>query len=379
MKIGFISAMHYYAWGGSEELWSQAAVRMAQAGSDVRVCCGNLLAGHPRMKPLLDAGIRVRPYSTSPQPFVRRVMRRLTGDRINPGWIQAAGRFMSQGRVNLVVISQGSSLDGLELALEIRARKLPYVLVIQQVAEEFWPDDTTAARLRLAYQGAMRVCCVSQVNLRLLEDQIGAELGNGTVVRNPFAVDYEKPLPWPEGGSPVRFAAVGVLQPVQKAQDLLLHSFANPVWRERNWSLDIFGEGSCRASLERLRNRLGLDRVVFRGHLNDIPAIWRSHHLLLHCTRREGLPIALVEAMLSGRPAVVTDVAGHKELVEDGVEGFVAEAPAIECVFRAIERAWQARQSWEEMGLRAHEKVRRLVPRDPVGHFCKFLESVGAS
>ena len=53
------------------------------------------------------------------------------------------------------------------------------------------------------------------------------------------------------------------------------------------------------------------DRVTFHGHVNDIREdIWAKNHILVMPSYYEGMPIALVEAMLSGRTAIVTDFQG---------------------------------------------------------------------
>ena len=54
-------------------------------------------------------------------------------------------------------------------------------------------------------------------------------------------------------------------------------------------------------------------------------------------SRFEGLPLALVEAMLCPRPAVVTNVAGNTEVIEDGETGFVAAAPTAGHLDEAME------------------------------------------
>ena len=72
-------------------------------------------------------------------------------------------------------------------------------------------------------------------------------------------------------------------------------------------------------------------------------------------SRAEGTPLALVEAMLCGRPAIVSDVGGNQEWVTEGQTGFVAEAPVIGPTRAALERAWSARQDWKAMGLQAHK------------------------
>jgi len=65
----------------------------------------------------------------------------------------------------------------------------------------------------------------------------------------------------------------------------------------------------------------------------------------------------LVEAMLCGRPAVVTDVGGNTEWIEDGRTGFVAEAPTAKSFGAALERAWLAQADWQKMGIQGRKKA----------------------
>ena len=82
--------------------------------------------------------------------------------------------------------------------------------------------------------------------------------------------------------------------------------------------------------------------------------MWAENHLLVLPSRVESAPLALVEAMLCGRPAVVTDVGGMTEWVQEADTGYVAEAPTAQSVGAALERAWQNRARWPELGRRAH-------------------------
>jgi len=67
---------------------------------------------------------------------------------------------------------------------------------------------------------------------------------------------------------------------------------------------------------------------------------------------------------------------GIKELVEDNVNGFLAKAPTVELIDEAMERAWQRKDEWEEMGKLATEKVRKLIPADPVKIFSDQLKEL---
>jgi glycosyltransferase involved in cell wall biosynthesis len=102
--------------------------------------------------------------------------------------------------------------------------------------------------------------------------------------------------------------------------------------------------------------------------------VWAEHHALVLPSRHEGMPLAVVEAMLCGRVCIVTDVAGNTEFIDDGVTGFVAPAPTASLFRDALERAWDRRGEWRQVGAAAARAVRERVSADPVGFFARELE-----
>jgi glycosyltransferase involved in cell wall biosynthesis len=246
----------------------------------------------------------------------------------------------------------------------------------------WWPADDLAERYRAALAAALRCYFVSEANRRIAEKQIGCELVNAELVRNPFNVDFNASPPWPPLGrdGELRFACVGRLEPPGKGQDILFEVLARPAWSTRNWRLHLYGDGENRAGLERWAQRLGLaERVVFEGHVADIEEVWSLNHVLVMPSRIEGLPLAVIEAMLCGRPVVATEVAGA-EVVEDGVTGFLAEAPTVGSMGDALERFWGRREEAKEIGAAAAERIRHVVPADPARVFAdKIRELLGGT
>lgn len=86
----------------------------------------------------------------------------------------------------------------------------------------------------------------------------------------------------------------------------------------------IVGDGAGRAALESRIASTGLTgRVVLAGWRRDIPAIMARADMFCMTSLWEGLPRALVEAMAAGLPCVVNAVDGCRDLVQDGVNGFL--------------------------------------------------------
>ena len=282
-------------------------------------------------------------------------------------------------RPDLVVVSQGGNHDGYPLAEVCRRLRLPYAIVSQKASELYWPADWQQKTIAAVYRSARACFFVSERNRRLTEEQLGFPPPRAAVVRNPFLVPWEPRTDWPDDGHGWRLACVGRLHPKEKGQDLLLRVLARRRWRDRPLSVTFYGEGLQRVSLERMARNLGLTNVTFAGFVRDVPAIWSDHHGLILPSRCEGLPIALVEAMLSGRVPIVTDVGGNAEVVDDGATAYVAAAPTEDALEDAMERAWNERHRWREIGAAAAARIRTLVPREPERCFAKYLAELVSS
>jgi glycosyltransferase involved in cell wall biosynthesis len=118
------------------------------------------------------------------------------------------------------------------------------------------------------------------------------------------------------------------------------------------------------------------DRVTFAGYVASVEGIWAENHVLVMPSRYEGLPLSIVEAMLCARPVVATNVAGNSEVVEDGVSGFLAEAPTVPSMANALERLWLRRTDLQDIGIAAATRIRQMIPADPVGLFSANIESL---
>ncbi len=373
--IVFISTMMSEPWGGSEELWAGAALRLVSEGLHVGASVREWTQPHRRIVELARAGVKIQARQASP-PVWRRVWRYLGARDKSQAELDIIS-FLTAEDPALVVFSDGNCMLPVKVLEFCQSRELRFVTIGQMISEYFGIDDELAARYRTLMPIAQRCYFVSKANLNVFERQIGCTLPNAEIVRNPFKTYYHTSLPWPsQYGVELRLAHVGRLHPPSKGQDLLLEALSQPQWRDRAWHLTLYGDGSMREVVEKLIGELGLSgRVTLQGFVDSVEGIWAENHALVMPSRYEGLPLAIVEAMLCGRPVLATDVGGNAEINEDDVTGFIADSANLRSVSAALERLWDRRDELEIMGRNAARAVRAHVPPDPVGIFVKQLKT----
>ena len=116
---------------------------------------------------------------------------------------------------------------------------------------------------------------------------------------------------------------VARLAPV-KAHDVFLRAAAALRARRPEVRFVVVGDGELRGSLEALASDLGLDgRITFLGWRSDVERVYADLDLLVLSSRNEGSPIALIEAMASGRNVVATAVGGVPDVVRHGETGLL--------------------------------------------------------
>jgi glycosyltransferase involved in cell wall biosynthesis len=377
-RILFVSTLPA-SWGGSEYLWSQTALHLVKAAANVSVSLE-----FRRPEPTIISAIEVAGG---------QVIRRNAPEKLRPPdhYLDRAGRWITRKlfaralkpatevhtlrdiEPGLVVISQPTCVEGIEWMLACQQLQIPYVTIAQACHDLLFCHDQFAKLLETALCGAARCYFVADANRVQLESFLARSLPHTEVVRNPFCVSYDASISWPSDNSVLRLANVARLHIPSKGQEILLQVMSLEKWRNRRVALDCFGQGPNQEGLRQLANHLKLNSVCFRGHVDGIQELWADYHALVLPSKYEGLPIALVEAMLCGRPAVVTNVSGNPEVVQDGVTGFIADAPTVASFDAAMERLWNSRTELQVMGHAAGKYIRTLVPPDPVAVFAKNL------
>lgn len=116
---------------------------------------------------------------------------------------------------------------------------------------------------------------------------------------------------------------VGELLP-NKNQKMAIRAMQSVVTVFPDAQLLLAGNGPEKDNLEQEIVACGLkNNVKMLGYCTCLEKYQRIADVLVSCSRREGLPLNLVEAMLTENPVVVSVNRGHRELVQDGQNGYL--------------------------------------------------------
>lgn len=212
----------------------------------------------------------------------------------------------------------------------------------------------------------LRLCVSQDILARRHEvDGVPARLlrlvPNGTVI--PPEVDAE-----------TRGTVVGSVGRLVDAKDYptLIRAVAILAGRGADIELEIVGDGPERHNIEEAIARQGVEsRVRLAGMRTDVPEWLARWAVFASSSTREGQPVALLEAMASGLPSVVTAVGGVPDTLEDGVEGFVVPPSNPQALADGLQRLLGNRELRTTMGQAARERVIRDFSIQSLAHTCK--------
>ncbi len=374
MKIGLISSMGGAAWGGSEELWCALSELAIDHGHQVSVSIYDWGMLPEKVKLLKDKGISIH--------LRNRIQGVSLKEKINAKLNQLVraekqlSQFVKKYDQDALLISLGAlcELEIQPILSFLENIQTPYFIVVHSNLDYHTVPFNKISKIRKVLTKARVVYFVSNRLIEQIERQIAVKLPNAIIVKNPINMDHKGIMPYPESEL-INFAVVGSLQVGIKGQAYLLQILSSEKWQNRNWVLNIYGKGPDEQLIHELIAMYNLTEKVFlRGYVNDVRGdIWKSSHILLMPSFKEGLPIALIEAMLCGRTAVVTDVGGNAEIIKDDSIGFVADAPTNRSYERMLDEAWKKKEEWKTMGAKSFSVANSFFGDNPMNALLKEL------
>ena len=372
-------------WGGSEELWGKSVPHLVGASiTDITVYKNTINKNHPQFISLIKQGIKLREFAPKPER-VKRIMSKSLDLFVRVAqkfglatyqWNKQAAlihSLLKKDKINFAIISQGINFDGLVYAHQCLKLNIPYIIVSHKAVDFFWPQSSDRDYMRTVLLKAEKCYFVSNHNLKMTEEQFGTRLNNAQVIINPSKV-APFALPYPSAVNGLKLACVGRLFVIDKGQDILIKILSQEKWKDRALSISIIGSGPDEQALKDLCLLLEVKNVKFVGVKTNLKDLWSNYHGLILPSRSEGLPLTIIEAMSLGRVVIATNAGGNNEIVDNSVTGFIAEAN-VKDLDEVLERAWEARTKWEDMGVEAFKKMKNILPENPEKIFADLVIS----
>jgi glycosyltransferase involved in cell wall biosynthesis len=158
----------------------------------------------------------------------------------------------------------------------------------------------------------------------------------------------------------------------EKGHDLGIRAVVRARERFPGAHLLVVGDGPTRSDLEALAAPHA-GAVTFTGHRDDVMAVLDAADVLLHPSRIDAFPGALLEAMAAGVPVVATAVGGIPDIVQDGVTGVLVPQPepgALEQALEPLLADSALRRAYAEQGRR------RFTARFSVEHWVERMREL---
>lgn len=183
----------------------------------------------------------------------------------------------------------------------------------------------------------------------------GAKRDMITVINNSvdmikFSRERTKPIlrdEYPMSQNKTCFGVVARLSPEKRHQDYIeaakIAHMVNP-----NTHFFIIGDGPTMENVRPLAD--GCDYITFTGMRRDIPDVLRSLDCFVLPSEVESLPLSIREAMSMELPVVVTDVGGNREIVAEGITGFLVPSHNPEKLAEAFCKIAEDKERSKQMG-----------------------------
>lgn len=210
------------------------------------------------------------------------------------------------------------------------------------------------------------ICCVGQMKESLVRiEHIRAEkveVITNAVDEDNFSNIRPKSEVRAELGVGDDFRLIGTIGTlrIDKAQHVLLRAFSEIIKTFPDLNLLVVGDGPLRENLQNTARDLGIaKRVIFTGHRLDVADLLNVMDIFVLSSKKEGLPLPLLEAMYMGIPCVVPRIGGIPDVVENGQTGYLFEFPDHQELSNRVLQLLQDRQLALKMGQAGREKAQK--------------------
>lgn len=355
-SILFLSVMNGDAWGGSEESWYRLALWMCKQEYKVAVCVFDWKDKENKLAELKENGCIIYLIPNNGNGVFKLFRQKILLNSI------------PYKKYDLVFVNQGGWKDIAHGPFKHLYKKLPqYALTFHNYHLGQQYPARKVAMVDAWIKNAVVSLADSIKIFSMLETEYAIHPANKEILYNPITFEPPvQPVSYynPTDDQPWIIIMLAALDIGRKAQDLLIKAMARPEWKNRNWELRLYGEGRDKQLLFELIKNTQLENKVFlMGHSSAVKTVLAQSHLLMQVTHIDAMPISVSEAIAMSRPCIVSKVGDMPDWITDGYNGFICDSVTEDAIHETLERAWNKRTDWKQMGIAAHQTFIEKYPQ----------------
>ena len=162
-----------------------------------------------------------------------------------------------------------------------------------------------------------------------------------------------------------------------KHQDLLIDTIKLLKDKGLSITLLLAGDGEKSEDYKKKIADLHLeDSIRLLGRRDDVLSLLQIVDVAVSSSRREGLPVFIMEAMASGLPVVATNCRGNRDLIIDNQNGYLVDDSA-DSFATAIEELYQSPKLRHNFGEQNHRLISKYAIEDILGELRNIYSSLG--
>ena len=216
---------------------------------------------------------------------------------------------------------------------------------------------------RVASRWTDKVVAVSRyharqmIDLKMAPERKVVAIPNGIIDLLP-EFDAHVQRPRAVGSRRFNLVVVGRLAPQKGLEELIGALAIVKFSADRDFSLTVVGDGPLLDDLQREALHAGIsENVCFLGFRDDIAQILLRADLVVLPSLREGLSIALLEAMSCARPIIASSIPGNREATDDGSAAWLVTPGSVVDLAGAVLHAMGVSESQRlELGAKARQR-----------------------
>ena len=251
--------------------------------------------------------------------------------------------------------------------ISARIKKTPYIANITGLGTALENGGILQKILIYLYKVALKSvkCCFAQneENLKFLENHKIAKGKLSLIPGSGVNLEKFRVLNYPDENEPIEFLFISRIMK-EKGIDQYIETAEYIRTKYPNTKFHILGfcEQEYETKLKELQDR---DIIIYHGRQDDIIPYLEKASCTIHPTYYpEGMSNVLLESCASGRPIITTNRAGCREIVDDGINGYIVEEKNTKDLIEKVEKFLQlTNEERKQMGFAGRKKVEKEFDR----------------